>query len=151
MVLPRVLAPGRLRLLAILISVAGLMTPSFPATGRGESDPRASTELAWNPAELPSELLPELAEGEPFSAAKTADEPTETSEPSEPDGNQADLNDSMIGLFVSGSRRSLARPVGFPSFRPMRDLSDGPPHARSGRDLKTLALDLSTRLCRLTC
>lgn len=145
---------GHLRLLAIMLTIAGLMTPSFPSTGPEKLEPRASTDLAWNV--IDTDQVDPLAEYEDYEvfefpaepAEPVADESTETSEPDE---DSINLNESALGLFVSGARRPLSSPASRLSSSLPRVASKAPTHARSGRDFSALALDLPTRLCRLTC
>jgi hypothetical protein len=137
---------GRLRLLAIVVMVTGLMTPSFPTSGPGESKPSATPELAWNPVET---SFDPLLEGDEIPAEPIEDEPTEAPEPDE---DSINLNESIVSLYVSGARRSVLRPAFRATPAQPRDPSSKAfAHSRSGRGDRALALDLPTRLCRLTC
>jgi len=143
---------GRCRLPAIVMAIAGLMTPHFPSTGPEAQGSRASTVLAWDVPDADQfDPLADWDEEDFEFLTFLADEATDATETSESDEASVTLTESDLGLFVAGIRRPIARPT--PGLPPAlsRVVSESSPHARSGRVLSGLALDLPTRLCRLTC
>jgi hypothetical protein len=140
---------GRFRLLAIVATIAGLMTPHFPSKGPEAGEPHASTVVAWDVPD--AEQFDPLMWGDEEDFEFLADESTSTTETSESDGGSVTLAESDLGLFVAGIRRPISHPSPGFALTLSRIVSKSSPHARSGRAPSGLILDRPTRLCRLTC